>query len=100
MWDLKRNRSIYSLEEHDKPVHVLCLNDKYLFSGSGDKTIKVRSRAGCESIVFMFVQVWDLKSFECLLTLEGHARSVKALCVSGTYLFSGSNDKTIKVFPC
>lgn len=42
-------------------------------------------------------KVWDLKSFECLFTLEGHARSVKALCVSGQYLFSGSNDKTIKV---
>lgn len=41
VWDIKRNRMIYSLEEHDKPVHILCVSDRYLFSGSGDKTIKV-----------------------------------------------------------
>ena len=41
VWDVRTKRTIYTLEKHDKPVHVVCLNDRYLFSGSGDKTIKV-----------------------------------------------------------
>ncbi|EFA81911.1 myosin heavy chain kinase [Heterostelium album PN500] len=79
VWDLKKlGRCIFTLEGHDKPVHTVVVNDKYLFSGSSDKTIKI----------------WDLKTLECKITLEGHQRAVKSLCVSG----HASDDNTIKIW--
>jgi WD40 repeat protein len=33
-----------TLTGHKKAVECLCANDKYLFSGSGDQTIKVQSQ--------------------------------------------------------
>jgi WD40 repeat protein len=43
------------------------------------------------------VKVWDLESFALKTTLPGHTGNVKALCVMGNRLFSGSSDLSIKV---
>ena len=43
-------------------------------------------------------QVWDAKSFKCLGTLEGHTDNVRVLAVNDHYLFSGSWDKSIRVW--
>ena len=44
------------------------------------------------------VQVWDSKTLQCLKTLEGHEDNVRVLAVGQRYLFSGSWDKTIRVW--
>lgn len=41
--------------------------------------------------------MWDLHSLQYVTTLNGHTRAVKALCVLGNYLFSGSNDQQVFV---
>ena len=45
----------------------------------------------------MLHQVWDLNTMRCRHTLKGHSSRVRALAISGNLLFSGSNDKSIKV---
>ena len=42
--------------------------------------------------------MWDLNTMRCRHTLKGHASRVRALALSGPLLFSGSNDKSIKVW--
>ena len=42
--------------------------------------------------------MWDSKSLQCLKTLEGHEDNVRVLAVGQRYLFSGSWDKTIRVW--
>jgi WD40 repeat protein len=44
------------------------------------------------------VQVWDSRSLTCLKTLQGHEDNVRVLCVGAGFLFSGSWDKTIRVW--
>ena len=62
----------------------ISLDGKYIVSGSHDKTIKI----------------WDIKTAECLKTLEGHKYSVNSVAISpnGKYIVSGSSDSTIKIW--
>ena len=58
--------------------------EKFLFSGSADKTIRI----------------WSLETGKCLAILRGHAHSITVLALSkcGNFLFSGSADKTIRIW--
>jgi WD40 repeat protein len=45
------------------------------------------------------VQLWDLNDFRCVGLLTGkHSDTVTSMAVAGSYLFTGSADKTIKVW--
>ena len=44
------------------------------------------------------VRVWDLKGTPSATVLEGHSKTVYSIAVSGTRIFSGSDDKTIRVW--
>lgn len=68
-----------TLEGHEDNVRVLAVGDRYVFSGSWDKTIRV----------------WDLDSLECSKVLEGHLEAVLALSVGDGHLVSGSYDTTV-----
>ena len=46
----------------------------------------------------MRLQVWDSQTLECIKTLEGHEDNVRVLAVGEKYVFSGSWDKTIRVW--
>jgi F-box/WD-40 domain protein 7 len=46
----------------------------------------------------VFFQVWDAETLKCLRTLEGHSDNVRVLAVGDRYMFSGSWDKTIRVW--
>lgn len=56
--------------------------DGLLYSGAGDKTIKV----------------WSLQDYTLLSTLEGHKALVSVLLVDGEILFSGSWDGTVRLW--
>jgi len=86
VWDLEKNFELVApLRDHVGEVYAITLTDKtlgFLISASFDKTIKV----------------WNLRTWKCQQTLEGHTKAIKALAVSGSILFSGSNDGTIMVW--
>jgi WD40 repeat protein len=71
---------------HDKEIYSLAVSPdgKWLFSGSGDNTIKI----------------WSLPEGALIKTLKGHSDSVRSLAVSsdGKQLFSGSWDGAIKIW--
>ena len=81
IWDLETGEN-YILIGHKKWIKCLCqLSNKYLISGSDDKTIKI----------------WSNK--KCIKTLLGNGLSVRSLCQINEYFFaSGSFDKTIKIW--
>ncbi|KAK9030213.1 hypothetical protein V6N11_031643 [Hibiscus sabdariffa] len=71
-----------SLEGHIGAVTCFAVEEKTLFSGSEDHTIRV----------------WDMDTFRCIETLNGHAAAVTSLVHCNGYLFSCSLDCTIKVW--
>ncbi|KNC48676.1 atypical/Alpha/MHCK protein kinase [Thecamonas trahens ATCC 50062] len=44
------------------------------------------------------LEVWSPTRLECARTLKGHTSGVTALCVGSAYLYSGSQDTTIRVW--
>lgn len=64
-------------------VHALAISKSgYLYSGSGDKTIKA----------------WSLQDYSLVSTMEGHKSSVSALFVNEELLYSGSWDGTVRLW--
>ena len=57
---------------------------KYIVSGSNDRRIKI----------------WDIKTAECLNTLEGHSSSINSITISpdGKYIVSGRSDGKIEIW--
>jgi WD40 repeat protein len=43
------------------------------------------------------INVWDLRTLDCIRALPGHTGAVYALAIVGNKLFSGSYDATIRV---
>jgi len=74
------------LTGHTASVKSLCIypDNKLLFSGSADETIRV----------------WDILSYTCLIVLDEHAEAIFSVCLSTdlTKLFSGSADGSVKVW--
>lgn len=74
--------SIRHMIGHSGNVLSLASVNKYLFSGSFDKT----------------VMIWSNETLECLKILEGHDGAVRSLCLSDEYLFSGSTDSKVNIW--
>ena len=74
--------SIFYPNGHKDAVTSLVYADELLCSGSADKTIKV----------------WDIKTGDCLRTLEGHEGAITCLVDADGLLCSGSADNKIKVW--
>ena len=55
VWDSESLQCLRTLEGHEDNVRVLAVGDRYLFSGSWDKTIRV----------------WDTRSLSCLKVGSG-----------------------------
>jgi len=73
-------REIVVKDGHTYGVWALTVHGGFLYSGSGDKTIRK----------------WDLSSNACVSVLKGHTDWVFALTVHGGFLYTGSYDKTIR----
>ena len=82
IWNIETEECIKTLSGHTEKIWSLALTEKgILFSCSSDASIKI----------------WDLKSGLCLRTLTGHSSYVYTLVIFNDELFSGSEDKSIKV---
>ena len=45
----------------------------------------------------LFLQVWNIESYECIKQLNAHDDCIWSIVVDGDLLYSGSDDKTIRV---
>lgn len=86
IWDLSKGRVIQAFEGHESGVTAFEFSNdgKFIFTGSGDKTIKM----------------WDVTSGKQLKTFTGHREMIFELAQSknGKYLVSGSWDATARLW--
>ena len=76
--------AVQEFKAHAAGVSCLCIvDDKFLCSGGWDSTAKV----------------WDMSAgHACLATLKGHSEFVRAVTGDAGKLYTGSNDRTIRVW--
>ena len=68
------------LEGHKASVNVVEFDNKYIVSGSGDRTLRV----------------WNTNTCEFVRALKGHKRGIACLQYRDRMVASGSSDKTIR----
>ena len=75
---------VRTFEGHAKSVtSVAVMDNRYVVSGSADKTVKI----------------WSLNTGECLHTLSGHTSWVRGVAVLRGYeIVSASEDNTLKIW--
>lgn len=126
IWNMSECVAIRNLSGHAGSVNSICGDDqKRLFSGSWDKTIRCwrvetgecfKILEGHENTIKALlltskrdqlvsssfdkcIRVWSLADLRCVSILKGHTGSVHSLAIDNSNtLFSGSNDNSIKVW--
>jgi hypothetical protein len=101
-------KTVMELKGHAGDVYCLCVIDDgaRVVSGSLDHTVKVSKQT---PLIFFYLlsifflktiklntQVWNLMSGECEHTFYGHTDTVTCLTSSGSYIYSGSLDRTVR----
>ncbi|XP_053400935.1 E3 ubiquitin-protein ligase TRAF7-like isoform X3 [Mercenaria mercenaria] len=105
-------------------IYSLAITSKYIIAGTYNRNIHVFNAtsyeymnalkghigvilnlvaSGCEGFCFSCssdrtIKIWNLENMLPIQTLQRHEGSVNTLVVHGDFLFSGSEDKEIKVF--
>jgi len=87
VWDLKKRTCLGVLTEHNTKIFSLQIRDQVLFS-TGDSKIKVWKEREKDN-------PGSLTVVHCL---EGHAQGVNTTSIAGDLLFSGSSDKSCKIW--
>ncbi|XP_052234114.1 E3 ubiquitin-protein ligase TRAF7-like isoform X2 [Dreissena polymorpha] len=84
VYSVKTYEYINALKGHIGVINSLCVSpcEGFCFSASSDSSIKI----------------WNLENMLPIQTLQRHEGSVNTLVVHRDFLFSGSEDKEIKVF--
>lgn len=82
LWKIESGKAIKTLNGHQDKVFSLKFiqNGRYLVSGSADSTLRI----------------WDVDSGVTVKVLEGHTGFVNDIDYDGTYIYSASNDSSIK----
>jgi hypothetical protein len=125
VWSLASFECVQTLSGHTQEVTALWRSDSNVFSASQDGTVRAWSltvplepratlradddvwgvctaagrvfAAAAKNIVW-WTQTSDTAFERSRKQLEGHKKTIKALTATGDYLFSGSNDKSIRVW--
>ncbi len=81
-WEIESGKAIKTLNGHQDKVFSLNFiqNGRYLVSGSADSTLRI----------------WDVDSGVTVKVLEGHTGFVNDIDYDGTYIYSASNDRSVK----
>jgi WD40 repeat protein len=122
VWDMrKRNRCLFTLQDHRDWVKCFQFDSKRLVSGSYDHTIKVwdmktgrctRTLTGhtgavnsvrydADAVTLVSgsadrtLRLWQLKTGDCLRTYEGHTGEVETFAIADGRMYSGANDGAI-----
>lgn len=125
-WDIASRRCVQVLEEHTRPVLCLavCVKHDKLFSGSYDCTVRVWNLTTYRRITSLpghtdavralqvyndttlytasydhTIRAYDIESLTLLKVLRGHTGPVRTLVSVNDYIFSGSYDKRVCVWP-
>lgn len=125
VWSLKTFECVQTLTGHSQEVTALWRSETHIFSGSQDGSIRCWSLAApfelratlnanddvfgvCTAAGRVFAAaakniVWWTQTSDTAFErsrkpLEGHKKTIKALTATGDYLFSGANDKSIRVW--
>jgi len=101
LWNLENGQCIRTMEGHTSSVTSLSLTPAggLGLSGSGEESLTV----GFEKVYLSkdnTLRLWDLKTAECLSTMEGHTDKVTSVCLTpdGRLGMSGSYDKTVRLW--
>ena len=110
------------MEGHEGPVSCLAVSPTRIYSGSGDKTIRIWDvttgnpagilRAHTDGVTALLLAgkrlvsasddgvmiVWDIEDSVIKTTIRGHTSWVTCMTLAGGRLISGSEDKTIRVW--
>ncbi|XP_046564289.1 WD repeat-containing protein 86-like [Haliotis rubra] len=65
---------------HTERINCVAFEDKYVFSGSADTTIRK----------------WHCESLDCLLVIQGHTSIIQRIICAGDFIFSSSYDHTAR----
>jgi WD40 repeat protein len=125
VWSLATFECVQTLTGHTQEVTSLWLSDTHVLSGSQDGTVRCWAREApfeLRSKLVVSDEVWgvctaagrvfaavakgivwwtqqDDVTFErSRKQLEGHKKTIKVLTATGDYVFSGANDKQIRVW--
>ncbi|KAM0676088.1 E3 ubiquitin-protein ligase traf7 [Gurleya vavrai] len=72
----------YIFVGHQGGIWTFSNNDKYLVTGSTDKTIRI----------------WSLENYICMHVLKGHKSTIRCLIIEDDYIISGSRDSEIRIW--
>ncbi|KAL9652764.1 hypothetical protein ABK040_010797 [Willaertia magna] len=122
-WDIEKVNCVKNIPAHSDWINVLCANENTLFSGSGDKKVKVWSGPNFENTLTLenpsfvlslvydpiyntlvagtydgYIRVWDLRSSKLVKQIKAHSNGVLSLCYHNGLLCSGSKDQTISIY--
>lgn len=125
VWSLTTFECVFTLTGHTQEVTSLWLSDTHILSGSQDGTVRCWSReapfelrtklvvsddvwgvctaagrvfAAVAKGIVWWTQVDDVTFERNRKQLEGHKKTIKVITATGDYVFSGANDKQIRVW--
>ncbi|KAF5315595.1 hypothetical protein D9611_005053 [Ephemerocybe angulata] len=82
LWDLRTNKLVKVIADHEDSVLCVRFNEEYLVSCSKDRTVRV----------------YEFPSLQPLFVLDEHRAAVNTVSLSGSYIFTGSGDRSIRLW--
>lgn len=87
--------SFKELLGHRASVKCLVVDELKLYTCSYDSTIKIWNKfVSCVLIADLI----SIKTGDLIYTISGHTKGVRNLIVDSNYIYSASDDKTVKIW--